>query len=221
MLLSGRGVLRCLASAAEGAARVAGVGCAPGILGGSGAKGHVRTHVGAHDEGDDGKEPGREGGASSIHERLATPEAPVATSGGASSIHERLATPEAPVATSGEILDTIVPLVTRARAKDLSVVSLRNNTLCDCFLIATGASTDHLQRIAGGVKYTLKQRFEGLSPRIEGPPGSEWVMVDASTVFIHLLTREARGYYDLEGLHASKDHSNVRDILNAEDLSAF
>ena len=201
MLLSGRGVLRCLASAAEGAARVAGVGCAPGILGGSGAKGHVRTHVGAHDEGDDGKEPGREGGASSIHERLATPEAPVAT--------------------SGEILDTIVPLVTRARAKDLSVVSLRNNTLCDCFLIATGASTDHLQRIAGGVKYTLKQRFEGLSPRIEGPPGSEWVMVDASTVFIHLLTREARGYYDLEGLHASKDHSNVRDILNAEDLSAF
>ena len=201
MLLSGRGVLRCLASAAEGAARVAGVGCAPGILGGSGAKGHVRTHVGAHDEGDDGKEPGREGGASSIHERLATPEAPVAT--------------------SGEILDTIVPLVTRARAKDLSVVSLRNNTLCDCFLIATGASTDHLQRIAGGVKYTLKQRFEGLSPRIEGPPGSEWVMVDASTVFIHLLTREARGYYDLEGLHASKDHSNVRDIPNAEDLSAF
>ena len=201
MLLSGRGVLRCLASAAEGAARVAGVGCAPGILGGSGAKGHVRTHVGAHDEGDDGKEPGREGGASSIHERLATPEAPVAT--------------------SGEILDTIVPLVTRARAKDLSVVSLRNNTLCDCFLIATGATTDHLQRIAGGVKYTLKQRFEGLSPRIEGPPGSEWVMVDASTVFIHLLTREARGYYDLEGLHASKDHSNVRDIPNAEDLSAF
>ena len=201
MLLSGRGVLRCLASAAEGAARVAGVGCAPGILGGSGAKGHVRTHVGAHDEGDDGKEPGREGGASSIHERLATPEAPVAT--------------------SGEILDTIVPLVTRARAKDLSVVSLRNNTLCDCFLIATGASTDHLQRIAGGVKYTLKQRFEGLSPRIEGPPGSEWVMVDASTVFIHLLTREARGYYDLEGLHASKDHLNVRDIPNAEDLSAF
>ena len=201
MLLSGRGVLRCLASAAEGAARVAGVGCAPGVLGGSGAKGHVRTHVGAHDEGDDGKEPGREGGASSIHERLATPEAPVAT--------------------SGEILDTIVPLVTRARAKDLSVVSLRNNTLCDCFLIATGASTDHLQRIAVGVKYTLKQRFEGLSPRIEGPPGSEWVMVDASTVFIHLLTREARAYYDLEGLHVSKDHSNVRDIPNAEDLSAF
>lgn len=197
----GGGPSRYSASAAEGAARVAGVGCAPGILGGSGAKGHVRTHVGAHDEGDDGKEPGREGGASSIHERLATPEAPVAT--------------------SGEILDTIVPLVTRARAKDLSVVSLRNNTLCDCFLIATGASTDHLQRIAGGVKYTLKQRFEGLSPRIEGPPGSEWVMVDASTVFIHLLTREARGYYDLEGLHASKDHLNVRDIPNAEDLSAF
>ena len=38
MLLSGRGVLRCLASAAEGAARVAGVGCAPGVLGAARAR---------------------------------------------------------------------------------------------------------------------------------------------------------------------------------------
>ena len=82
-------------------------------------------------------------------------------------------------------VDEVVDLLQRAHAKDICVVTLKhkNWAIADHFVIATGMSREHLQRIARGVLYVLKQKCKevapGLTPRIDGGPGSDWIAVDA------------------------------------------
>ncbi|QDZ23407.1 hypothetical protein HOP50_10g59460 [Chloropicon primus] len=113
------------------------------------------------------------------------------------------------------VVDDVVDLIQRARGKDIAVVDLANaNALCNSFIIATGTSRDHLGRITGGCQYLLKER--GYTSRLE--EGEEWYLLDGGSLIVHAFSRGARNYYDLEGLHANADSSNVRHIPNLEEL---
>ena len=74
------------------------------------------------------------------------------------------------------VLEDMVSLLTRARARDVTVIELKDNPLADHFVVATGRSLDHLKRIAGGCQHLLKKA--DLPSRIEGGEGSEWVLLD-------------------------------------------
>jgi ribosome-associated protein len=43
------------------------------------------------------------------------------------------------------------------------------------------------------------------SPRIEGLPAADWVMVDAGDVIVHLFRPEVRSFYNLERMWAFGD----------------
>ena len=123
-------------------------------------------------------------------------------------------------------VDEVVDLIQRAHAKDVCVVDLKHKSwaIADYFVIATGMTPEHLQRVARGVLYKLKQKCKevapGLTPRIDGEPGSEWVAVDAGSIIVHLQLERTRGFYDIEGLHSEQpDQWNVKRIPNKEVLS--
>lgn len=70
----------------------------------------------------------------------------------------------------------------------------------DYFVIATGTSQPHLQALERGVREKLQG--EGIrATKVEGP-SPRWILLDYGEVLVHLMSPEAREYYDLEGFWA-------------------
>lgn len=73
------------------------------------------------------------------------------------------------------------------------------SSLTDCMVIASGTSNRHLAAMSEKVIEGLKdKKVSGI--KIEGQGGDEWLLVDAGDVVIHLMSSEAREFYDLESL---------------------
>ena len=74
-------------------------------------------------------------------------------------------------------------------------------TVTDYFVIATGTSTTHVGALADEADFALSQ--QGVNPlRSEGHDGKRWVLLDYGSVIVHVFTKEAHDYYDLEHLWA-------------------
>jgi ribosome-associated protein len=64
-------------------------------------------------------------------------------------------------------------------------------------VIATGRSDRHVGAIAEHLIQKLKD--DRLStPRVEGLPHCDWVLVDAGDVIVHIFRPEVRQFYNLE-----------------------
>ena len=73
------------------------------------------------------------------------------------------------------------------------------SSLTDFMVIASGTSNRHLAAMSDKVIEGLKDsNVSGV--KIEGQGGDEWLLVDAGDVIIHLMSSEARDFYDLESL---------------------
>ena len=73
------------------------------------------------------------------------------------------------------------------------------STLTDFMIVASGTSVRHITAISEKVIEGLKQnKVDGI--KVEGQGGDDWVLVDAGDVIVHLMSTEAREFYDLESL---------------------
>ncbi len=111
----------------------------------------------------------------------------------------------APGATDSEASPAAVQLIIDAlddkRAKDVTVLDLRQvSTSLDFFVIATGESSLQLKALEESVRERMKAG-RVLPNGVEGP-SDRWVLIDYGTVVVHLMSPEARDFYDLEGLWA-------------------
>jgi ribosome-associated protein len=65
--------------------------------------------------------------------------------------------------------------------------------------VATGTSQRHIASMADKVIQRLKEA--GLKTvSAEGLNGSDWVLIDAGDVIVHLFRAETRAFYDIERL---------------------
>ena len=69
----------------------------------------------------------------------------------------------------------------------------------DYFVISTGNSTRQTQAMADEVTARLKE-IQVRPLHTEGYATGEWILIDYGTFVVHLFTREARRFYDLERL---------------------
>lgn len=80
-------------------------------------------------------------------------------------------------------------------ALDISAIA----SFADRFLICTGDSSRQIQAIADEIETRLKEA--GIRPdHIEGYRNAEWVVMDYSDLVVHIFSKTAREYYDLERL---------------------
>lgn len=81
------------------------------------------------------------------------------------------------------------------------LLDLREVTLiADFFVICSGTSERQLKAAVERVSTEIKQEHGVLPFHTEGQPGSGWVLIDYSSVVVHVFSEEARDYYDLEGV---------------------
>ncbi|WP_338242089.1 ribosome silencing factor [Aurantiacibacter hainanensis] len=71
------------------------------------------------------------------------------------------------------------------------------SSIADHMVVASGRSTRQVAAMANKLAEKLKQAGEP-SPRIEGLPAADWVLIDAGDVVVHLFRPEVRSFYNLE-----------------------
>jgi ribosome-associated protein len=101
------------------------------------------------------------------------------------------------------MIDTLKIAVTAAddkKAYDLVVLDISEiASFADYFLLCTGDSSRQMQAIADEVEQQLK--VFGVRPsHVEGYQNAEWILMDYIDLVIHIFSRSARAYYDLERL---------------------
>ena len=90
----------------------------------------------------------------------------------------------------------------------VSIPLAGKSNIADHMVIASGRSTRQVASMAVKLADKIKQQF-GRTPRIEGLPAADWVLIDADDVIVHLFRPEVRNFYNLERMWAFGDDATV------------
>lgn len=104
------------------------------------------------------------------------------------------------ITSSDELKNFIVNALEEKKAENITVIDLTSKTsLAKYMIFATGRSTKNISAIADFVSLEIKHN-SNLKTTIEGMGASEWVLLDAGDVIVHLFHPEAREHFKLEEL---------------------
>ena len=97
-----------------------------------------------------------------------------------------------------EIKNKIEIILDNNKAKNIISINLKKKSyIADYMIIASGTSSRHLQSLSENLVSELKKI--GISNcRIEGKDSSEWKLVDAIDIIVHIFHPDKRKFYDLE-----------------------
>lgn len=112
----------------------------------------------------------------------------------------------APDADSVAALHTLVlnSLDDDQAVETVSIPLAGKSSIADHMVIASGRSTRQVASMAQKLSEKIKSEL-GRSPRIEGLPTADWVLIDAGDVIVHLFRPEVRSFYNLERMWAFGD----------------
>ena len=103
-----------------------------------------------------------------------------------------------------QIVRSAIEGVSDIKGENLVLLDLRglDNAVCDFFIVAEAQSTTQVNAIADAVHKRVREEANDKPWHVEGAQQSEWVLMDYVSTVVHLFQREARAFYDLEGLWA-------------------
>ncbi|MFL2771753.1 MAG: ribosome silencing factor [Rhodospirillaceae bacterium] len=83
------------------------------------------------------------------------------------------------------------------KAQDISVIDLVGKTsIADRMIIASGNSARLVSAMSDHIIQKLKEL--GVTPKAEGRSQSDWVLIDAGDIIVHLFRPEVRAFYSIE-----------------------
>ncbi len=96
----------------------------------------------------------------------------------------------------------IARILDEKKAEDVRVIHIGDLTiLADYFVIATGTNSTQVKALAEEVDFKLGQ--EGLEPHhAEGKRSDQWILLDYSSVVVHVFYKDAREFYNLDKMWA-------------------
>ena len=108
-------------------------------------------------------------------------------------------------ASAEELAHAIFDVLDAKKAHKLKVLRVNDQTvITDYFVICTGNSSTQVKALGGELEYKLGLR--GVDPaHFEGRDSDGWIVVDYSTVIVHIFNRELRDFYQLEKLYGDAE----------------
>ena len=97
-----------------------------------------------------------------------------------------------------KIKNYIEEILDNNKAQKIYSINLKNKSyIADYMIIASGTSSRHLQSLSEILVIELKKL--GIDDcKIEGRDSTDWKLVDAHDVIVHIFHPEKREFYDLE-----------------------
>ena len=112
-------------------------------------------------------------------------------------------------AVPGSLHAFILDQLEEDQAQELVSIPLAGkSSIADHMIVASGRSTRQVASMATKLGEKLKQAGYG-TPRIEGLPAADWVLIDAGDVVVHLFRPEVRSFYNLERMWAFGDSGSA------------
>ncbi|MBQ3562537.1 MAG: ribosome silencing factor [Clostridia bacterium] len=114
-----------------------------------------------------------------------------------------------------KILNIAANALNEKKATNLSALKVDDLTvLTEYFLLATATSSTHVRALADEVEFKLSE--QGVEPHhIEGK-STGWVLLDYGSVIVHVFSREAREFYNLDKMWADGTIIELDSILVSE-----
>ena len=108
-------------------------------------------------------------------------------------------------ATPEELAHAIFDVLDAKKAQNIKVLRVNDQTIItDYFVICTGNSSTQVKSLGGEVEYKLGLR--DVDPlHYEGRDNNGWVVIDYSSVIVHIFNRENRDFYKLDKLYGDAE----------------
>ena len=108
-----------------------------------------------------------------------------------------------------EILVRIVETIESKEGENTVVMKMDKTPIpTDYFVITTANSKIHMKALRDSVVEELKNSNHGII-YYDKKTDLNWVLVDAGDIVIHIFTKKAREFYDLEGLWYSAERLKI------------
>ena len=118
--------------------------------------------------------------------------------------------------TSYEMAMLLAKALDSKKGEDIKVLKTEElTTLADYFVLCTAGSSTQVKAMSDACEEAMEKNGEQ-AHHIEGHRGGTWLLMDFSSVVVHVFTDEARKFYDLERLWADAEQINLQDILLPE-----
>ena len=118
--------------------------------------------------------------------------------------------------TSYEMAVLLAKTLDGKKGLDIKVLKTEElTTLADYFVICTATSTTQVKALADVCEKNLKDAGEP-PHHVEGHRGGSWILLDFSSVVVHIFMDETRKFYDLERLWSDAAEVDLSEELKAE-----
>ena len=99
------------------------------------------------------------------------------------------------------LADAVAEVLDSKKGKDIKVLYVEDKTvIAEYFVLCTGNSSTQIKALIGEVEYRIGLR--GVEPYgSEGRDNNSWMILDYSNVIVHVFSREAREFYNLDKLY--------------------
>ena len=102
------------------------------------------------------------------------------------------------------------------KGQDIKVLRTEGlTTLADYFVICTAGSNTQIKAMSDACEEAMEKRGEQ-AHHIEGHRDGTWLLMDFSSVVVHVFTEEARKFYDLERLWSDAQEVDLSQVLQEE-----
>ncbi len=92
-------------------------------------------------------------------------------------------------------------LASDRKAEDILIMDLRGvSDVADFYVLATVFSEPQIKAVRDHVLVEMRNQHGERPTRVEGEPGSGWIILDFAEVMVHVLHRDKREIYALEQL---------------------
>ncbi len=109
----------------------------------------------------------------------------------------------------GSLLALVLEQLDDDQAQDVISIPLEGKSaIADHMVIASGRSTRQVAAMAAKLAEKVKRAGHG-SPRVEGLPAADWVLIDTGDVVVHLFRPEVRSFYNLERMWGFGDEGKT------------
>jgi len=116
-----------------------------------------------------------------------------------------------------DVVKVVLEAADDKKASDMVVLDISElASFADYFVILSGDSSRQIHAIVDEVEKKLAE-IGVVSIHIEGYRNAEWVLMDYADLVVHVFSRSAREYYDLERLWRDGRRLDAEAMLGARD----
>ena len=115
-----------------------------------------------------------------------------------------------------ELAIRIADILEEKKGQNILVLDVAHLTsVTDYFVICSGTSSTQIRSLADEVEYKLS--LCGITPsHTEGRGNGGWVLIDYGCVLVHVFSRDAREFYNLEKLYEGTSEQDISGLLTED-----